>query len=65
MLFSPFVCSSSPLCSHDLPQERIMMLVEAGVDILIIDERNGDTTEQIEQVSQQRFTYMGIEGVAN
>lgn len=27
------------------------MLVEAGVDVLVIDERNGDTTEQIEQVS--------------
>lgn len=26
------------------------MLVEAGVDVLVIDERNGDTTEQIDQV---------------
>lgn len=32
-------------------QDRILRLVEAGVDILVIDERNGDTTEQIEQVT--------------
>lgn len=38
-------------------RDRILRLVEAGVDILVIDERNGDTTEQIEQVRHIKIKY--------
>ena len=33
------------------------MLVEAGVDVLVIAERNGDTTEQIDQVLSVHNAY--------
>ncbi|CAN0457563.1 unnamed protein product, partial [Discosporangium mesarthrocarpum] len=40
---------------------RIASLVEAGVDILVIDERNGDTTKQIEQIRHIKSNHPGVD----
>ncbi|CAN0278990.1 unnamed protein product [Ectocarpus sp. 6 AP-2014] len=42
-------------------RDRIAMLVEAGVDVLVIDERNGDTTEQIDQVRHIKAKYPKVD----